>query len=97
MFGFYNWKDGTRCFNRHDGTAVHKAAVDFTIMIPAGMSRGVGDMLSTAHAEKKKPPIDTTLSKWHKTSSFWQGKELLSMVTAMKVMVTSCIYYIFAH
>ena len=52
MSGFYNWKDGTRCFNRHEGKVAHKAAVDFTITIHAGMSR-VGDMLSTAHAEQK--------------------------------------------
>ena len=50
--GFCNWKDGTRCFARHEATSAHKAAVDFTINIP-GTSRDVGEMLSSPHAEEK--------------------------------------------
>ena len=49
--GFCNWKDATRCFNRHEGTTAHKAAADFTIKIPAGTS-DLGNMLSKAHAQQ---------------------------------------------
>ena len=46
--GFCNWKDGTRCFSRHEDTAAHKVAVDVSINIPC-TSRDVGDTLSSAH------------------------------------------------
>lgn len=50
--GFCNWKDGTRCFSRHENTSAHKAAVDVSINIPR-TSREVGDMLSSAHTQQK--------------------------------------------
>ena len=50
--GFCNWKDGTRCFSRHEHTAAHKVAVDVSINIPH-TSRDVGHMLSSAHTQQK--------------------------------------------
>ena len=50
--GFCNWKDGTRCFSRHEDTAARKVAVDVSINIPR-TSRDVGDMLSSAHTQQK--------------------------------------------
>ena len=50
--GFCNWKDGTRCFSRHEDTTAHKAAVDVAINIPSS-TRDVGDMLSSAHTQQK--------------------------------------------
>ena len=47
---FCNCKDGTCCINRHEDTSAHKATVDVTINMP-GTSRGVGDVLSSAHAK----------------------------------------------
>ena len=49
---FCNWKVATHCFSKHENTAAHKAAADFTINIP-GTSRDVGEMLSTTHAKQK--------------------------------------------
>ncbi len=32
--GFWNWKDATRCFNKHEASLLHKAAVDAVITVP---------------------------------------------------------------
>ena len=49
--GFCNWKDGTRCFTKHESTAAHKAAADFTINIT--LTRNLGDLISTDHTKQK--------------------------------------------
>ena len=32
--GFYNWKDATRCFNKHEASLLHKVSVDAVITVP---------------------------------------------------------------
>ena len=50
--GFYNWKDATRCFNKHEASLLHKASVDAVITVPQTCS-DVGVILSKAHASEK--------------------------------------------
>lgn len=50
--GFSNWKDATRCFNKHETSVIHKTAVDVVVTIPK--TGDVGGMLSAAHALEKK-------------------------------------------
>ena len=51
--GFSNWKDATRCFNKHETSVIHKTAVDVVVTIPKTCG-DVGGMLSAAHALEKK-------------------------------------------
>ncbi len=50
--GFWNWKDATRCFNKHEASLLHKAAVDAVITVPQ-TCLDVGVMLSKTHASEK--------------------------------------------
>ena len=50
--GFYNWKDATRCFNKHEASLLHKASVDAVITVPQTCS-DVGVILSKAHASEE--------------------------------------------
>lgn len=50
--GFWNWKDATRCFNKHESSLLHKSAVDAVITVPQTCS-DVGVMLSKIHASEK--------------------------------------------
>ena len=50
--GFSNWKDATRCFNKHEFSVIHKTAVDVVVTVPKTCD--VGGMLSAAHALEKK-------------------------------------------
>ena len=47
--GFCNWKDATRCFNKHEMSNLHKTAVDVVVTVP-NTCGDVGIMLSSAHA-----------------------------------------------
>ena len=51
--GYSNWKDATRCFNKHKTSLTHKTAVDVVLTIPKTFG-DVGCMLSAAHALEKK-------------------------------------------
>ena len=82
--GFCNWKDGTRCFSKHEDTSAHKAAVDVSINIPR-TSRDVGDMLSSAHTQQK------ALNR-HYLIKVTQNMKFLSICAVMvtKAIVISC-------
>lgn len=51
--GFSNWKDSTRCFNKHETSVTHKAAIDVVVTIPKTCG-GVGSMLSATHVLEKR-------------------------------------------
>ena len=51
--GGSNWKDATRCFNKHEASAMHKTAVDAVVTVPRTCGN-VGAMLSAAHASAKR-------------------------------------------
>ena len=51
--GFSNWKDATRCFNKHGTSLTDKTAVYVVLTTPKTCG-DVGCMLSTAHALEKK-------------------------------------------
>ena len=51
--GFSIWKDATRCFNKHEVSAMHKMAVDAVVTVRRTCG-DVGAMLSAAHASVKR-------------------------------------------
>ncbi len=50
--GFWNWKDATRCFNKHEASLLHKAVVDAVMAVPQ-TCLDFGVMLSKTHASEK--------------------------------------------
>ena len=50
--GFFNWKDGTIAFRKHEKTLCHKEAVEKLLTLPS-TTRDIGELLSSAHAQEK--------------------------------------------
>ena len=50
---FSNWKDASRCFNKHEESALHKKAVDLLIVIPS-THKDVAEMLSSSLGTQKR-------------------------------------------
>ena len=47
--GFCNWKDGTRCFSKHESRNAHMASSNLVITTPGTIS-DVGYLLPSEHA-----------------------------------------------
>ena len=59
--GYCNWKDSSGesgAFNKHEHSVCHKRAVDLVVTLPR-TTKDVGELLSPAHTQEKKPTGST--------------------------------------
>ena len=50
--GFYNWKDATDCFRRHEQSKCHLESLELMVKLPSSVC-DIGEMLSSAHGHGK--------------------------------------------
>lgn len=55
--GFYNWKDASVSFKKHDSSKCHRDSVDKVITLPKS-TKDIGETLSSKHAEEKSDNRD---------------------------------------
>ena len=58
--GFYNWKDASVSFKKHDSSKCHRESVDIVLTLPR-TTKDIGEILSTKHAEDKIHNRDSLL------------------------------------